>query len=197
MKFDTENYKLPPFIGLVGEAGYGKSTSAWLLGELGYVTVPLALPLKNMLKTGFGLTDADLSQAHKNKACPKLNGHTPRYAAQTLGTEWGRAHLGESIWLSAWEVLVDKMGAHLVVVDDVRFYNEIQFIHFLGGVIFQVHRPDHPTIGSDHESEHNWKEHLDLVDWTVINDGDEDALRAKLERALYGVAEKIPAEVAD
>lgn len=194
MTFDTVTYKLPEAVGLVGDAGHGKSTAAWLLKELGYVIVPFALPIKNMLKAGFGLTDADLSQAHKNKAHPTLNGHTPRYALQTLGTEWGREMIGDSIWLSAWEHTCDSLGAHHIVADDVRFRNEMEYIHFIGGVIFEVTRPGYTTIGSDHESEHNWKRHRDMVDWTIINDGDADTLRARLEKALYGVSEKVSTE---
>jgi len=195
MNFPMTEYVLPELIGLIGAAGHGKSTSAHILGELGYVRLPLAAPLKNMLKAGFGLTDKDMSDAHKEKADWRFCGHSPRYALQTLGTEWGREFLGENLWLNAWQATREAIGARYVVIDDVRFYNEMQMVHDLGGVLLEITRPGHGYIkSSEHPSEVEWARHRDMVDWTVINDGDGNTLRSRLEKALYGVSEKVPAE---
>lgn len=137
-------------IGVIGARTSGKTTfSRQLVLEHGYVRKPMAGPLKRMLREGLGLnvehTDGNLKQL----PCPELCGKTPVKAMQTLGTEWGRNVIGEDVWLNAWKRTIQE---GLVVVDDVRFPNELDAVKALGGIIVRIRRTG--TAGVDaHESE--------------------------------------------
>lgn len=141
-------------IGLAGFKGTGKSTIASHLVERhGFVRLPLAQILKDMLRT-FGLSEAqiagDLKEEPDNGI---LLGKTPRWAMQSLGTEWGRECIGQQVWVSAWwnkaQPILDLGGR--VVCDDVRFLNEFEFINSKDGHVVEVIRPGYG--GSDHASE--------------------------------------------
>ena len=131
---------------LVGVSGYmhsGKSTTADMLVEKGFVRVPLAKPLKDMLVT-LGLTEAQVRGDEKNIPDHEiLNGVTPRLAMQTLGTEWGRQLIDSNIWVNAWwsqaKALLKR--GYDVVCDDVRFSNEYDFLQPRAAAMVMVKRP--------------------------------------------------------
>lgn len=182
--------KFPKIVGLIGHARSGKTTTANIMAEKGYVRIPFAEPMKAMLKLGFGLTDGDLNGTAKEEPCERLLGVSPRYALQTLGTEWGRNLIGKRVWLVAWLNMVEKTGAQHVVADDVRFLNEIELIRDMGGEIFEVAAPAADAIPLKHHvSEIEWTK-AD-PDWTIINDGSIEDLRRRVEGALYGVSSPI------
>ena len=132
-------------IGLCGPIGCGKTTSARYLEEAhGYARVPFAAPLKAMLAAA-GLTEAHLNGSLKELPCDLLLGRTPRYAMQTLGTEWGRDLIGPGLWLRLWEARVSAHGA--VVADDVRFANEAARIRSRRGILVRVCRPGYGPSG--------------------------------------------------
>jgi hypothetical protein len=89
-----------------------------------------------------GLNNSELYGHLKEKPSPLLGGKTPRHAMQTLGTEWGRNLISADLWTNAWLVPVQEHLANgrCVVVDDVRFKNEMQIIHGLGGELWCVDR---------------------------------------------------------
>lgn len=83
---------------------------------------------------------------------------------QTLGTEWGRRCLGDDFWLRVWEA-TRPFGP--VVVDDVRFPNEAEFLRARGGRIYRIERVG--SIGDRHVSE---RAHLEIpVNGVIVNDG--------------------------
>jgi hypothetical protein len=101
-----------------------------------------------------GLTEAQVDGDQKGIPCDLLGGLTPRYAMQTLGTEWGRECMGPDFWASIWKDRVKqklKFGRN-VVVDDCRFENEDRMVRELGGVHIQLSRHPHPS-GRVHVSE--------------------------------------------
>ncbi len=144
---------LPPVIALTGLAGSGKSTaSKYLVEKHGYQLVKFAGPLKDMLRA-IGLSEAQIEGALKEEPCRLLQGETPRYAMQTLGTQWGRECIGSSFWLFLWEDAVLKIldAGGRVVVDDCRFPNEADEVRKLGGVVWQL--VGRGGIAGSHESE--------------------------------------------
>jgi hypothetical protein len=132
-------------VGLMGAEQAGKSTAAQFLRERGFVTVSFASPLKRMLAE-LGLDYEQLHGNQKEVPCAALCGQTPRFAMQTLGTEWGRVLIGGDIWVEALrrDILAREQeqpgGRYLV--EDVRFGNEVRIIRELGGEIWLVRRPE-------------------------------------------------------
>lgn len=171
-------------IGLVGPAGCGKSSAAVglsLLKDSGFVRRRFAGPLKGML-LALGLTKEHTDGALKETPCDLLGGKTPRWAMQTLGTEWGRQLITEDLWIRAWRVSLPE-GSN-VVIDDCRFPNEEKAIRELGGKIIRINRP-----GFVHTVAHESEAHELEADAVIMNDTTIEDLVLKLKSAiitLYG-----------
>ncbi len=173
----------PPIVAFAAPAHAGKSTSSHLLLDAGYQRVSFARSLKDML-LAIGLTEQDLNDpVLKEAPHPLLGGRTPRFAMQTLGTEWGRETIWDDIWVNLTRIRVEKLVAegHGVVFDDARFDNEALPIRQWGGVIVEVTRKGcsyNPAI----KSEAGLSRHL--IDVTVPNDGTVDELHVRLDAVL-------------
>lgn len=134
---------LPSVIGFCGPLQSGKTSASHIVisHHPGYSAVSFAQPMRNMLHA-LGVSYEDM-QLRKGVALPALCGNTPRYALQTLGTQWGRDLIGEDIWVNAARHLICQHldNGHRVVLDDVRFDNEAQMIRELGGGVVRIARP--------------------------------------------------------
>lgn len=134
-------------IGLTGPAGVGKTTIALELVRFGFTRLSFATPLKDMLwgfYAGFAMSpddiDARIDGPMKDTICP-ITGVTPRHAMQTLGTEWGRGMIGDTIWIRSWEARAAKIEGP-IVVDDVRFQNEADAVTRRGSAwVIELTRP--------------------------------------------------------
>ena len=172
----------PTIIGLTGLAGAGKDTvRAILESDHGYIGLGFADPIRNMLRTL--LTDNGFSElwmeerALKEQPIPTL-GKSYRELAQTLGTEWGRATLGQDFWLRIAQAYIDQIrvqfrGAVEFCISDVRFTNEAEWVRSSGGVIWRVERPGTQAVRG-HVSEQGAT--TIKPDRTLINDGSIDDL---------------------
>lgn len=170
----------PHLIALVGLAGSGKSTVAkHLTANHGYRVEKFAAPLKDMLRA-FGLTDAHIEGDLKEVPCDLLGGRTPRYAMQTLGTEWGRDLIHPSLWPNAW---MARARSGLVVTDDCRFENEAEAVRRLGGMIVRVVRPSLGNV-ADHASESG--QSRITADRRIVNGGTPADLFAQVDAVLLG-----------
>jgi hypothetical protein len=152
-------------IALTGAAYSGKSTIAAELSEHGYVRKKFSQTLKNMLLQIPGVTEEMTEGSLKEVPQSLFGGKTPRYAMQSLGTEWGRDTIFNRIWLESWKRSIS--GMNNVVVEDLRFPNEAELIRELGGEIWRVTRPNH--IGVGHSSETEMK--LISPDLVIKNEG--------------------------
>jgi hypothetical protein len=173
-------------IGVFGYKGHGKDAVGAVLAAEGFLRESFARPLKNMLKAGLNLSEAQVNGDLKEVIDPRY-GTTPRRMMQTLGTEWGRNCVGKSVWLDA---LCDRVEARLrrgddFVVTDVRFLNEAEtIITRLGGRLIYVNRPGVPADTS-HASEQGVAEILANHRWySLMNDGSLQDLRQKTLQAL-------------
>ena len=191
-----------PFIllGLTGRAGSGKDTAAdHLCRHFGFVRASFAEPIKTMLEAM--LEHAGVDHAHlyepskKNTPIPQLRGATARQMMQTLGTEWGRECMGPHWWLhlldrhlgiSAGTPVHDR-----IVITDVRFPNEGEWLHQHGGHVLRLVR-HHAAPVRAHASE----QQIDLLpaDFAIHNDG---PTLCGLHALLDGLADSLGAEERD
>jgi len=172
-------------IAFTGRIGVGKSLAAATLADQGYTRTRFAGPLKDMMRV-LGLTDEHIEGELKEVPCPLLCGRTPRYAMQTIGTEWGRDIMGKDLWVNVWQYRVLSMPDEaLVTVEDCRFPNEAEAVRAVGGIIVRIVRPQFVERGRHvnghdlelprsplpegvtHESEHQEFP----ADFTIDNDG--------------------------
>ena len=191
----------PPIIGLYAPApGSGKSSIACkLVIEENYVILPFADPVKAMAVTllrNLGYDEAEAAQwvyTRKADVLPEL-GVTIRHILQTLGTDWGRCLIHKDIWLRTWvgrynELIIENPDT-LVVVDDLRFPEEADFLRALNSEtqIVQVTRPGTATPESviSHASEGALRDYV--FDYTIVNDGSLYDLNEAVDAYLRGTA---------
>lgn len=155
---DHTETKMTRIVVLAGQAGHGKDTAADVFVEHGFIRAPLAGPLKEMLKALIvdvsrrpALAEAAVNGVCKEEPLEELGGRTPRYAMQTLGTEWGRKLFGEKFWLDIWK---RKFTVYYnIVVTDCRFENEGAYLKALGAELYVVRRPGFTKNVAAHSSE--------------------------------------------
>src|SRR4051812_46574990 len=156
-------------IGLHGRAGAGKDTLANLLG---FETYAFARPLKTALAV-MGFPEPE--RADKEKLISGFS-FSWRRAAQTLGTEWGRALQGD-IWLAMAKRFHARCTHDFLVITDVRFHNEADWIRGNGVLVHVIGRvaADQGAIEQQHASELSLpRQPEDIV---VDNSGTIDDLR--------------------
>lgn len=144
-------------IGVTGFARAGKDTVGQILvQEQNYIRLAFADPIKNMVASMLDMP-LDKLEEIKDHCLDPLDGLTPRYLMQTLGTNWGRDLIHKDIWvrllreeiLLSAELRPDKN----IVVTDVRFPEEVDMIRELGGHIWKVTRDNQNINLFAHESE--------------------------------------------
>lgn len=130
-------------IGLTGKARSGKDTAAGIILQLipSATKYAFADPLKAGLKAALGLTDEEVYGELKDTVNP-LYGKTNREMLQTFGTDWGRDMVHKDVWLLAAQRLLPK---GIVVISDVRFENEADFIRE-NGVLIHISRTIRDSI---------------------------------------------------
>lgn len=180
-------------VGLTGRKFHGKDTAARRFVQHGYVQLRFADPLKEMLRAFYrtvGMADCDIERriegGLKEVPCNHLCGKTPRYAMQTLGTEWGRACIDNKLWVNT---LVCRAKQHdKVVVSDVRFGNECDAIASLGGRVCRVDAG--VRVPQNEHSNHASEQAIDLLSVDVIldNSGTEFALGAAVDTVCRDLA---------
>jgi hypothetical protein len=106
-----------------------------------------------------------------------------RRILQWWGTEYRRAQ-DPDYWTKAWEVALIELpdrSAH-ILVDDVRFHNEVDAVQRNGGVLIRVERPGF-NGANDHSSE-NALDEFNGWNMILLNDG-------SLEHFLRQVENKV------
>jgi hypothetical protein len=141
-------------IGVVGFIGSGKGTAADILVKKhGFTKLSFADTVKDATAAIFGWQrpllegDTDESRAWreaKDEWWSERFGYdfSPRLALQMMGTEAGRDVFHPDIWIHSLERKMEMYPN--VVIADVRFPNEIDFIHSKGGFVVRVKRGPDP-----------------------------------------------------
>jgi hypothetical protein len=178
----------PLFIALCSPAPQmGKSTVAeHLIKAHGFHRLRFAAALKDMLRTllqrhagiAEDMVDRYIDGDLKELVIPEL-GVTARWLAQSLGTEWGRTHIRPDLWVHVTGMAVSRWRAmgRDVVIDDMRFENELQMVRSLGGHCIRIERP-----GIVYEAKHASEGALNGVQMhTIWNDGTIDQLHLDVD----------------
>lgn len=167
----------PSVIGLTGRARSGKDTVADFLiaARPGLRRYAFADPIRKMLiPLGVDLRD-DYWVERKEETIPLINA-SPRRLMQTLGTEWGRNLIHPDLWLRFAEQDLLNNGPG-VVITDVRFENEAEFVRKYG-VLIHIKRERVDAVAT-HVSESGIAIHEG--DFTLWNNGTLDSLQAAVE----------------
>jgi cytidylate kinase len=170
-------------IGICGAAGAGKDTVALRLNGHGFFRVAFADPLYEMVSAMTGLSVAELSDRDAKEREIDWIGVSPRRLLQSLGTEWGRQHVAEDVWIRL--ALRTARVASRAVIPDVRFDNEAQAIRAAGGSVWRVVRPGVSCLDSStaqHSSERGIAP--ELIDDVILNDGDIERLYGRVDEAI-------------
>jgi hypothetical protein len=172
--------------------GSGKSQVAGRLQQHGFQLVRFAEPLKSMAKAlltevfSNAVANEALEGFWKEEPIPNFCDVTTRRIMQTLGTEWGRNTIHPDLWvnIACFKIYNQRGLGHPVVVDDLRFKNELDAILERGGKVYRIVRP-----GQEPYAAHASEGELDGVDMpTIMNDGSLADLLAKAD-ALAGETE--------
>lgn len=182
-------------IAFTAKMGAGKSTAvdylrATFSGEHHFtpvLNVKFAQPLYDMQEYIYGR----VSSVHK---LPE-DFVKDRKLLQWLGTEWGRS-LSETIWVDLWKARVKSLMVDsprsIIVCDDVRFDNEADAVHALGGSVVRItsdntkDRIDTTSGIKQHSSETGINPKL--VDYEVFNNGTIREFQLAI-RNVYGLIE--------
>lgn len=138
-------------IGLAGLARSGKDTAGGYFGNsLDIETYALAQPIKETVNSLFSWDERHSDGDLKEVDDPEL-GFSPRKAYQLFGTEFGRG-LRDDLWIRLANRKYEMLGG--LIVTDIRFNNEANWIREAGGTIIHIEREDEdvPKI-REHESE--------------------------------------------
>lgn len=139
-------------IGIIGRKRCGKDTMAEHLIRKGFRQETFAGPLKEVCRIMFGFNDEQLYGDRKEEEDDYWK-ITPRHAFQYLGTDLVRMQfgkllpqVGDQFWLKCLERRVLNLRREYgddtnIVVSDIRFQNELDLIHELGGTVVRVKRP--------------------------------------------------------
>lgn len=163
-------------IGIAGKAGAGKDTAAeWFNGTEVYRIFGLSWPMETMLepllKRYMPVWYINWSNREwKETIIPGL-GVSPRVLKQKLGTEWrNEVSPDKMLWCKLLELDagISYGGINKVVVPDIRFPHEQDWVHSHGGLIIKVHRQDLAEVVS-HSSENSLDD--SKVDFHLMNTG--------------------------
>lgn len=190
-------------IALSGRAGSGKSTVADVLKKIVPFDAPIvqmafADPMKKFAKEVFDFTDHQLYGPSEARNGPDLRFTrpdgtplTPRYALQTLGTEWGR-NCDPEIWVkyAMRKALEHEACGYVVLITDCRFLNEAKAVNAAGGRVWYVDRPGmyEGSILHASEAEMLTKAFQSAVAYRVHNTGTLPQLASTVETLWHMVS---------
>lgn len=133
-------------IALNGAKTVGKTTIAKALKSknANVKIISFAKPLRDMLRA-MGVEDRYLN-VDKEELIPGIN-RSAREMLCTLGTEWGRDMIDQSIWLWAMDKQIKNVVENsesveelIIVIDDCRFKNEVVWLKENSGKLVHLFR---------------------------------------------------------
>jgi hypothetical protein len=142
-------------VGLSGKKGSGKSTVAGYLHRHmdGALRLPFAFRLKEIAQECFGAEAVQVNGDESQKNTLTQCGLTGRELMQRIGHDL--REIWPDCWVRAWETEVVAMWAEAgaacpIIVEDVRYRNEVEVIRKMGGIVIRLTRAPHQDF---HDSE--------------------------------------------
>ena len=199
-------------VGVLGFIGSGKGTAGDVLSELGFESLSFAGAVKDVTSVMFGwprnLLEGDTDESRKWREQPDKfwsnkfgKDFTPRLALQLMGTEVGRDVFHQDFWvLNLENKMRDKTKNY--VITDVRFPNEMEFVHKQGGILIEVQRGAKPHwydiaeranhgdykaeqfLRKENIHESEWRWIGGDIDFTINNMGSKEELKTNLRYCL-------------
>lgn len=138
-------------VGLLGFIGSGKGTAGDLLKDMGFTPVSFAKGVKDVAAEMFNwprhLLEGDTEQSRQWREQPDTfwskefgREFTPRLALQLMGTEVGRDIFHKDFWIIKLKNYIQNNPNQNYVITDVRFQNEINFVHNHQGILIEIQR---------------------------------------------------------
>jgi hypothetical protein len=176
-------------IGLTGLARSGKNeVSKVLHDKFKFDEFSFAEPIRNFVIDFLKLRGLDELDEIKEIPNALFGGKTPRYVMQTLGTEWGRESIYDSIWVDRCIYLAEK--SENAVIFDVRFENEARVIKERGGMIVNIIRP---SIQKSEIYNHISESGIDreYIDYWILNDSSLENLKESVIKMVEHLSQRV------
>ena len=201
-------------VGLLGFIGSGKGTAGDILKDMGFTPVSFAKGVEDVAAEMFGWPrhmlegDTQASREWRERDDPfwskqMKKDFSPRLALQLLGTEVGRDVFHPDFWVIRLKKFMDDNPNQNFVITDVRFQNELDFVHSMNGITVEIERGISPhwyniaaTANRGGSKERNymmnesgvhpseWSWIGGNIDYTITNDGTMEELKEKLLKCL-------------
>ena len=158
-------------IGIAGPKNSGKDTFADRFKlYIPCITRAFAEPVKRTCQQLYLLSENQLYDREEKERIDTRWGISPRQMFQQVGTNYIRNQIDPNFFLKHFEFWYREqpVGTN-VIIPDVRFQNEVDLIHRLGGKVVYIYRP-FLTSEDPHESEVSATQ-LNRIDYTIENCG--------------------------
>jgi len=174
-------------IGLLGNKNVGKDTLAdYLVSYKKFQKYAFADSLKECLHSLFGFNQEQLNGSLKETIDEVWN-ITPREVLQFFGTEIMQLKIQEllpninkNFFVKRFQQFLNNNKNKNIVISDVRFQHEINFIKEQGGIIIKINRDNSSKTFLNHVSESKI-DYLSGVDFTIINNESVDNYFKKID----------------
>jgi hypothetical protein len=157
-------------IALCGPVGSGKDSCCENISA--EFKLAFAKPLKDSIKILFDFSHDQLYDPISKETVDERFMVTPREVMQKVGDSL--RSIDKNFFINRLSIEIEKMSlkkSPYVIITDVRYPNEAEFIKSIGGSIVRIKRP-HSSVKrtkfSDHKSEIDLDEKY--IDLTIIND---------------------------
>ena len=173
----------PVIVGVTGVAGSGKSTFTDLIlkitSEDEVEELAFATPLKKAAMELFVFKHKDVYDPKLKEVVDPRWGKSPRQILQWLGSEVLRDQFDKDFLIKNLEHRIEASGASIIIVSDVRFDNEAEFVKSHGGILVRITRPSlAKKEGEVHQSEKGVKD--EYITHEIVNDGTMDDFEKKI-----------------
>lgn len=205
---DTSLLKDVEILGFSGKLGSGKNFIAEKVVMKMMEPVPsVILSFADQIKVNVIVQH----NADRYKCFVGKDEHT-RKLMQRVGTEEGRNVFGHDIWLRytlEWMLVHASRGIKRIIIPDVRFHNEFDFIKELGGKLIRVNAPKRNAIALEKEAakgtgtaaeiaSHQSEVELDSgreFDYVLENDPDSESVFIQVRNMIRDMREKTKRDV--